>query len=40
MGNLSKEILIGLLENAGFKVAEKLVQGGMVPQVFIVAQKP
>ena len=40
MGSLSGESLIGLLESAGFKVAEKLVQGGMVPQVFIVAQKP
>ena len=38
--SLSEEILIGLLENAGFKVTEKLVQGGMVPRVFIVAQKP
>ncbi|MDE1130798.1 MAG: class I SAM-dependent methyltransferase [Ascidiaceihabitans sp.] len=38
--SLSEESLIGLLENAGFKVAEKLVQGGMVPRVFIVAQKP
>ena len=38
--SLSEESLIGLLENAGFKVTEKLVQGGMVPRVFIVAQKP
>lgn len=38
--SLSEEVLIGLLENAGFKVTEKLVQGGMVPRVFIVAQKP
>lgn len=37
--SLSEESLIGLLENAGFKVTEKLVQGGMVPRVFIVAQK-
>ena len=38
--SLSEESLIGLLENAGFKVTENLVQGGMVPRVFIVAQKP
>ena len=38
--SLSEESLIGLLENSGFKVTEKLVQGGMVPRVFIVAQKP
>ena len=38
--SLSEEGLIGLLENADFKVTEKLVQGGMVPRVFIVAQKP
>jgi len=38
--SLSEESLIGLLENAGFKVTEKLVQGGMVPRVFILAQKP
>ena len=37
--SLSEESLIGLLENAGFKVTENLVQGGMVPRVFIVAQK-
>ena len=37
--SLSEESFIGLLENAGFKVTEKLVQGGMVPRVFIVAQK-
>ena len=38
--SLSEESLIGLLENTGFKVTENLVQGGMVPRVFIVAQKP
>ena len=38
--SLSEESLIGLLENAGFKVTENLVQDGMVPRVFIVAQKP
>ena len=37
--SLSEESLIGLLENTGFKVTENLVQGGMVPRVFIVAQK-
>jgi ubiquinone/menaquinone biosynthesis C-methylase UbiE len=38
--SLSEESLIGLLENACFVIAEKLVQGGMVLRVFIVAQKP
>ena len=37
--SLSEESLIGLLKNAGFKVTENLVQGGMVLRVFIVAQK-
>ena len=37
--SLSEESLIGLLEHAGFKVTKNLVQGGMVPRVFIVAQK-
>jgi len=38
--SLSEKSLIVLLENAGFEVTEKLVQSGIVPRVFIVAQKP
>jgi ubiquinone/menaquinone biosynthesis C-methylase UbiE len=38
--SLSGKSLIVLLENAGFEVTEKLVQSGIVPRVFIVAQKP